>query len=406
MTTSRRGVTPWIAVLAISLALYLAGCGGSSADLVDPVVEPSAAEVGGPIGPSTNPELLSDWGQLDVRDGQLVLGADVVAYTLNTPLFSDYAHKLRTVWLPDGSEPAGYHNDDVFAFPVGTVITKTFYFPVAGDAEQDPSRVARSEPDADVLAQPLDIGSVRLIETRVLVHREDGWAALPYVWNEDQSDATLARVGDLIMLTLVDQAGADAASGENETAFPYVVPNVNQCANCHAVNHTTGVIQPIGPKARHLNQQVALADGVVSQLDHWQDRGLLADGAVPANAPASAVWMDDAASLDERARAYLDINCAHCHNSVGPADTSGLFLEPSTDLGSALGICKLPIAAGTGTGGRQVGIHPGDADLSIFVYRMETTDPSAMMPELGRAVTHSEGVDLISSWINQLDGDC
>ena len=111
------------------------------------------------------------------------------------------------------------------------------------------------------------------------------------------------------------------------------------------------------------------------------------------------------ASLDARARAYLDINCSHCHNPSGPADTSGLNLEPDA-AGPALGTCKAPIAAGGGSGGRPYGIVPGKPEESITVFRMETTDPGKMMPELGRAVSHEEGVALITAWIAQMQGEC
>ena len=115
---------------------------------------------------------------------------------------------------------------------------------------------------------------------------------------------------------------------------------------------------------------------------------------------------DDAVAIEDRARAYLDINCAHCHNRQGPADTSGLFLEADTRLGPEVGVCKSPIAAGSGTGGRQVSIAPGRPDESIFVYRMGSTDPGEMMPEVGRSLVHAEGVALISEWIEALTGSC
>lgn len=350
--------------------------------------------------PTGRPDLLSQWGQLDVQDGQLTLGEGVVSYTLNSALFSDYALKLRTVWLPDGSEPAVYDFDHVFDFPLGTVITKTFYYPLDDTDGLGDDRVLKIPSTPGSVTTGLDLDQNRLLETRVLVHREDGWAGLPYVWNADQTEAILMRTGDLIPLTLID------AEAERETAFTYVVPNVNQCAGCHTSDHSEDLIAPIGPKARHLNLDVALGDGVLPQLEHWQTLGLVAELPDFAQIPRAAVWHDDSAPLDDRARAYFDINCAHCHNSVGPADTSGLFLESTAEVGVRLGICKPPIAAGTGTGGRFVGISPGEPENSIFIYRMETLDPGAMMPELGRSLAHVEGVDLISSWIHLLDGDC
>ena len=75
------------------------------------------------------PERLSDWHVLYVDDGRLRLNARVEPYTLDTPLFTDYAHKLRTVWMPEG-QAARYQPVDTLDFPVGTIISKTFYYPV------------------------------------------------------------------------------------------------------------------------------------------------------------------------------------------------------------------------------------------------------------------------------------
>ena len=122
---------------------------------------------------------------------------------------------------------------------------------------------------------------------------------------------------------------------------------------------------------------------------------------VPAN--ASLTGSDP---LPDRARAYLDINCGHCHNPTGAADTSGLHLDLATTDTRALGICKPPIAAGQGTGGRAYSVVPGDPGDSIIVFRMETNDPGARMPELGRSLAHSEGIELVSSWIAGLTGEC
>ena len=272
---------------------------------------------------------------------------------------------------------------------MGTIISKTFYYP-------------RGEKDGEVLktdrgdTPPLDMTKNRLIETRILAHRADGWVALPYVWNDKQSDATLKRTGDIKKLTLVSNDGAQE--------FPYVVPNVNQCAGCHATNATTKKLIPIGPKARHLNKPYA-GEGN-NQLNVWKSIGLLADLPEAINVTKAVDWTDLDASLNSRARAYLDINCAHCHNKVGPADTSGLHFEPATETGVHLGLCKLPIAAGNGTGDRPYDIVPGDPDNSITTYRMASTKPSEMMPELGRSLAHDEGVDLIQNWIKSLKGDC
>lgn len=339
-----------------------------------------------------NPEFLSDWGMIAAQGGALHINNDVTPYDLATPLFSDYALKLRTVWMPDDAS-AQYHASEAFDFPVGTVITKTFYYRQAGDAWDNVVTTAQS-PTIIKGALPLD--GVRLVETRILVRRETGWDALPYVWDDEQTDAVLKRAGDVKRLSLMHN--------KNEMEeFAYLVPNANQCAGCHATDSRTKAIQPIGMKARHLNKPSSFQPAF-NQLDHWIAAGLL-DGDIETPTPQNAVWTDETAPLDDRARAYLDINCSHCHNPNGPADTSGLNLEPDA-LAAALGVCKPPIAAGGGTGGRRFDIVPGAPDDSITVYRMETTDPAAMMPELGRAVAHREGVALIAEWIAAMDGQC
>ena len=116
---------------------------------------------------------------------------------------------------------------------------------------------------------------------------------------------------------------------------------------------------------------------------------------------------DDAgAPVADRARAYLDINCGHCHSAVGPADTSGLWLDAATDEPRRLGLCKPPVAAGQGTGDHMFDIVPGRPEDSILIYRMASLDPGAMMPELGRGTVHEEGVALVRDWITAWLGGC
>ena len=337
-----------------------------------------------------NSALLSDWGMVNVKNGQLELGQDVLPYSLNTPLFTDYAHKLRTIWM--GERAAVYNDTDVLDFSVGTVISKTFYYPV--DQAEGVIKTADLQPVTQ--KHGLKLASHILIETRLLVRRETGWEPLSYVWNEAQSQARLTRIGALKKLTLNEDG--------QMTEFSYLVPNINQCAGCHAPNNTSREIKPIGPKARHLNGDYKYADGAMNQLSKLTELGYLSG--MPNTAPKAAIWNDKSFSLNDRARAYLEINCAHCHNPVGPADTSGLHLNPDNESQPHLGICKNAVAAGSGTGGRKYDITPGEPDNSIFLYRMETRDPSAMMPELGRSLVHDEGVKLIAYWISDMAGGC
>ena len=334
------------------------------------------------------PEQLSAWGVVQASGGHLELNERVLPYELNTPLFTDYALKLRTVWLPEG-ESARYAAYDEFDFPVGTVISKTFYYERADGWSETDYRVVRYDGEASLDGGRLDLDEHVLVETRLLVRYDNGWRAFPYVWNKAQTEAWLEIAGDVRRMTLVT-----ANHTEN---FTYVVPDQNQCAGCHAPDHTGGEIRPIGPKARHLNRD--------NQIEHWVASGVLAN--VEEELPTGVIWSRPGdATLDERARAYLDINCAHCHNSAGAADTSGLHLNVDAPVDRNFGICKSPTAVGQGSGDRLYDIHPGEPDESILLYRMEHTDPAIAMPELGRSTVHAEGVALIREWIASLEGDC
>ncbi len=372
--------------LAAAAALFAAAC---SAETASP---PPSAFLEAP------PETLSEWGQLVRVGGRLELAEGVTPYDLNTALFSDYALKLRTVWTPDGAAPAAYAERDAFDFPVGTVITKTFFYPRAAGGFDHVARSGRFEDHFD--GEGLDLDAVRLIETRILVRADGGWEAMPYVWNEAQTEAVLQRAGAFVDLMLVSDMG-------EAQPLAYLAPNINQCAGCHVTDTNAGGLRPIGPKARHLNRTFAYASGPENQLDHWRAAGLLSGGPDAADAPRAAAFDGEirvGALLEGQARSYLDINCAHCHSRTGPADTSGLFLEPWTPAGPQLGFCKPPIAAGRGTGGRLHGVVPGDAQASILVHRMESDRADIMMPELGRAVAHEEGVALITAWVDGLPG--
>lgn len=343
------------------------------------------------------PPKLSDWHVVEVRDGKLQLNQGVVPYDLNTPLFTDYAHKLRTIWMPKGAS-AKYEPNDTFDFPVGTVISKTFYYPKTADGKA--GDVARTyDSSRDFAGEGLDLAQVHLVETRILVHRADGWAAIPYVWNDAQTEADLARTGAVLPLTLV-------AADSSREDFNYVVPDESQCSSCHAQDWVTRKIHPIGPKARHLNRTYHYASGEENQLEHLMKVGYLTGAPAPAQAPSNANWMDEHASLDARARAYLDINCGHCHNPKGAANTTALTLDASAPEDRHLGVCKPPVAAGRGTGDHMFDIVPGKPDDSILSYRMNSADPGEMMPEIGRSTVHREGVALIKAWIAAQPGSC
>lgn len=314
------------------------------------------------------PKQLSDYNFFVGKLSDLKPNVGVIPYDLNTPLFSDYAAKYRHVWMPDGSS-ASYHEEDVFDFPVGATLIKTFAF--LHDM-RDPAK------------------GQRIIETRLLIRKKKGWDALVYLWNDEQTEATLKVAGTTRDVTWIHSDGAQRSSN-------YIVPNVNQCKGCHVLDKA---FVPIGPKARHLNKTFAYDDGEANQLDRWTQAGYLKGAPAHDAAPTAAVWNDPGTgSVDDRARAWLEINCAHCHNPHGPANTSGLDLRISQRDPVKWGVMKVPVAAGRGSGGRSYDIVPGKPDESILTFRLESTEPGIMMPELPRRLVDEESLPLIKEWI-------
>ena len=313
---------------------------------------------------------LSDYGffKIPMKNQEPVAG--ILPFGIATELFSDYAEKLRFIQVPVNMK-ISVQADNTLLFPIGTTLIKTFYY-----------FVDKYQPE---------LGR-RLIETRLLMNTIDGWLAFPYIWNEEQSDAVLAIAGDRMQVDWINEHG-------ESMDILYSVPNVNQCKGCHVYENK---LKPIGPKIRNLNMDYMYSDGSMNQLIKWESSGILSNLSEIAHLPRTAKTNDFNETLNGRARAWIDINCAHCHRKGGPAETSGLFLELEQKNLRALGVMKPPIAAGRGTSKFKYTIVPGEPEKSIMLYRIRSTDPGIMMPELGRRLTHMEGAELVREWIKAM----
>ncbi len=328
----------------LAAALLALGGAVAHAHLAAPQVSDAAVTGAG------FPRNLSEFGFF-ANGARQVPAAGVTPYALNTPLWSDGAEKLRFIYLPQGTQLA-VDGEGLLKFPVGAAIIKTFAF---GEGAER-----------------------RLIETRVLLHRADGWLALPYRWNAEQTDATLALAGG--RLDLVTPAGE---------AISYAIPNKNQCKTCHSKD---GQVIPIGPKARNLSAEWLGGMAAAGLLDRVpQGAGQLPDWRTHATGPAAPL-----------ARAYLDVNCAHCHQPGGGASNSGLDLRWEQSDAHAIGIMKRPVAAGRGAGGHDFSVLPGQPDASILLYRMDSAEPGIAMPELGKATVDKDGVAVVRRWISEM----
>ena len=343
------------------------------------------------------PDNLDAYGVVKSDGKTLTITGNTMVYGLSATLFTDYALKFRTLTLPVGST-VGYKADGALDFPVGTIISKTFYY------ARDPKNAGGWLKTAAVHAgESIDLAQYQMVETRILQREADGnWIANTYIWNPEQTSAALRRIGYTVKGSLRDPAGG------GPQAFDYLVPNARQCQSCHAVNSTIGQagIEPIGPKAKHMNLDYGYAGGSMNQLKKLGTVALWKD--LPADLAGigrTVAYTDTKASTEARARAYVDINCAHCHHKLGDARQSGLFLSPDA-TGSHLGVCKQHVAAGSGGANLTFDIVPGKPDQSLLVTRMEATSGQAMMPRMGRSLVDKEGVALMRAWVSSMNGNC
>jgi uncharacterized repeat protein (TIGR03806 family) len=330
------------------------------------------------IASSSNPlkyakPKLSDYGFFigDIANQQP--SENVLPYEVSAKLFSDYAIKSRFVVLPKGEQI--YQTNGEFAYPIGSTLIKSFYYP------------------ADIREPEKNI---RLMETRLLINTNEGWIGYPYVWNKTQTEAFLEIAGERLDVSFINSQG-------NEESFNYSVPNFNQCKGCH-VNQNK--MKPIGTKARLLNHEYNYPDGSMNQLKKWSMLGMINNLPAISTISHTPDYNDPKdGTLEERARAWIDMNCAHCHRLGAPGETSGLFLNIEEKNKTRLGVYKPPVAAGRATGNLKYTISPGSPERSIMIQRMLSKDPGIMMPELGRKLVHKEGVELVSQWIKEMKKD-
>ncbi|MCB9531254.1 MAG: hypothetical protein H6700_05770 [Myxococcales bacterium] len=320
-------------------------------------------------------ETLSEYGFFEAPLVDLQPVDGVIEYIPASPLWADFADKGRFLVLPRGAQIDPRGDDEDWEFPLGTVLVKTFL--LAGD-RRDP------------------IETSRVVETRLLVRDETerGWSAYTYVWNEAQTDATRVIAGRRLTFEVVDEAGAT-------TEQVYVVPNENQCRDCHARDDRTVVL---GFNSLQLDHERAFGDATANQLERLDALGVFSTP--PTRTEAALVSpRDESASVEWRARSYLHANCSHCHRPGGDGGRSGLDLRAYQTEPGHYGVCKPPAAAGAGAGGRSYDIVPGRPDSSILPFRMASLDPEARMPELPSRLRDELGIELVRAWIAGLDGD-
>ncbi|PQB05415.1 Ig-like domain-containing protein [Aureitalea marina] len=318
-------------------------------------------------------ETLTEYNFFDGTLSELNPVYGVLPYEPISTLFTDYAKKSRQVWMPYGTSATYDADGSILNFPIGTALIKTFYY-----------------------ENVLPAGNQRIIETRLMILKEEGWIFADYIWNDEQNEGFLDTVGDggFVELDFV-------ADGENRSVN-YRIPATSQCLTCHK---NSELAIPIGVKPQNLNSIYSFEDGMSNQLDKWVDMGYIS-GNLPSEINTVVDWTDESLDMTLRVRSYLDINCAHCHTPGGHCDYRPLRLafDDSDDLVN-MGVCVDPQTPVPGFEGQNL-INPGDAENSILFFRMSTQVEQYRMPLLGRSLTHDANIDLMRDWINSLDNSC
>ena len=316
---------------------------------------------------------LSQYGFFVDTISNLHPNTGVLPYDVITPLFSDYAKKKRFIWMPCG-ESAQYINDrEVVNFPEGTVMIKNFYY----DNVQ-PS------------------GNRKIIETRLIYKKNGEWKFADYVWNDEQTEATFDLNGSYQDIQWMDTEGVTHSVN-------YRVPSEAECKTCHKI---VDVSTPIGPKPQNLNKSITYEDGVSNQLAKWAAVGYLSPN-YPSSIETVADWTDETQSLENRWRAYVDMNCAHCHREGSHCSYRPLRLAWSeTSNPENMGVCITPQENVPGSPQLTKIIARGSINRSMAHFRLSTTNEQFRMPFLGRSVVHEEAITLLQQYINSLTTPC
>jgi uncharacterized repeat protein (TIGR03806 family) len=352
-----------ISVSVIALLFFVFSCSSDKNDYV--AIEVSPVVVNLDQVPYPN---LSDYQFFagEMKDQQPSYG--VIPYKPASELFSDYALKKRFVWLPNGTKATYVSDSEVLNLPVGAALVKTFYY----------NRVQPSN-------------TTKIIETRVMIRKANSWIFADYVWNADQTEATLQTQGSTIPITWIDETAASHT-------IDYKIPSENECKMCHDIS---AVSMPIGIKPQNLNNPYNYGNATKNQLDKWIEFGYLEDN-LPAEIVSTVDYNDTSKSLDLRVRSYLDINCAFCHQTGGNVEFVNIrmaFNQTTNPLN--MGVCAPALLAVPGISHGQI-VSPQNPNESTLLYTLNTNATMFRMPRIGRTVVHEEGIQLVTAWINSL----
>jgi len=283
---------------------------------------------------------LSDYKIFRGRSSDLVPSESLNLYEIATQLFSDHAEKQRLIKIPAGSKITVV-NDGVPDFPEGTMLVKTFYY---FNDKRDASK------------------GKKIIETRLMIKSGSKWNVGTYYWNKEQNEAYLLTTGLSETVNWIDENGIGKV-------ISFHIPSNSECATCHSSNSD---IMPIGTKIRNWNFDVVRNNATINQLNYFENLGML-NPVNPSLFSSLPDWHNTALPIEQRARAYLDVNCAHCHNSTGFAANTHIVFSYETPF--------------------------DETKIGKLKERIPEAMSSGRMPKLGTTTVDEIGLSLIKEYI-------
>ncbi|MBI1177607.1 hypothetical protein GC207_09230 [bacterium] len=327
----------------------------------------------------TLPPLLSQTGAF-MDTTTLAHANGLISYNVNTPLWSDGAYKTRWLSVPDdgapytASEQIGFATTGEWTFPAGTIFVKHF----------------------ELATNELDLSQRRRLETRLLVRDTNGAVyGVTYKWRSDNSDA------DLLTTSQTENILIQTASGTRTQTWYY--PSPEDCLTCH----TPAAGYVLGVKTRQLNGDLLYPDSghTDNQLRTLNQLGMfnppIANEFDIAGLTKLVAITNTTASLEDRARSYIDANCAQCHRPGGAlASFDARYDTPLANQGIIDGVLT---KGDLGYDNARIVVGK-DVWRSVLYDRMNSTDSQIKMPALARNLIDTNAVQVIGDWINSLPG--
>ncbi len=276
----------------------------------------------------------------------LIPAHGVIEYSLNSGGWFDGGKMRHFIALPNSST-AGFDPTALWDLPVGSVVVKHLAVATASNANKP-------------------------FTTSVLFRQETGWQAANYQWNSAGTDADLVTES-----AVVPDGGLVSVTRKVETG--------STCGGCH--KNAEGQLTPLALSTRQLNGNFNYQGVTANQLTVLNSINLFSSAIGNASSYAQfAAPTDSNASLTERAKAYLDVNCAHCHAGT----SGGMDLRFDTALESM----KL-----VNQSNRVIPGIPANSNL----YKYQTG--SGMRMPFGSTETNAQAETLFRNWINELGVD-